>query len=86
MKKDWPIVLIMVLLIVGLVVGGICLQQKKNGSAMIRIRYFDGSLDTIEATEYQIRDGAVFFKNDRGWTTAVGMNNAIIIEGDDGRE
>ena len=86
MKKDWPIVLIMVILIVALVVGGICLQQKKNGPAMIKIRYFDGSLDTIEATGYQIRDGVVFFQNDRGWTTAVGMNNAIIIEGDDGRE
>ena len=95
MKRDWGLMILAMIFIAVTIIGSatqtiaICktvFHTEKNGPAMIKIRYFDGSMDTIEATGYQIRDGMVYFQNDRGWTIAVGTNNAIIIEGDNGDE
>lgn len=95
MKRDWGLVILAMIFIAVAIIGSatqtiaICktvFHTEKNGPATIKIRYFDGSLDTIRAEEYEIRDGAVFFTSDRGWKTVTGINNAIIIEGDNDDE
>lgn len=55
----------------------------KAGEPMIaKIRYFDGSLDTLEITEYRLDNGSIAFKSIDGVTTVTGANNVIIIRGD----
>lgn len=85
MRKNWAPIVCVVLVIVAFVCG-IFATKTKNGPAVAKIRYFDGSLDTIRITDWWILDGAVVFTTERGWKNAVGVNNVIIIEGDEDSE
>lgn len=91
MRKNWaPIIgVVLVLLVVEILAAVVCwalFSDRPNGPAVAKIRYFDGSLDTIRITDWQIRDGAVVFTTERGWKNAIGVNNVIIIEGDEDSE
>lgn len=91
MRKNWaPIIgVVLVLLVVEVLAAVVCwalFSDRLNRPAVAKIRYFDGSLDTIRINDWQIRDGAVVFTTERGWKNAVGVNNVIIIEGDEDSE
>ena len=91
MRKKWaPIIGVVLVLLVVEVLAAVVywslFSDRPNGTAVAKIRYFDGSLDTIRITGWQIRDGAVVFTTERGWKNAVGVNNVIIIEGDEDSE
>ena len=45
-----------------------------------KIRYFDGSMDTIRITAYSPVGGSFWLKADDGHFTIVGANNVIIVE------
>jgi len=85
MRKNWAPIVCVVLVIVAFICG-IFAANAKTRPAVAKIRYFDGSLDTIRITDWQIRDGAVVFTTERGWKNAIGVNNVIIIEGDEDSE
>lgn len=85
MKHKWLIDVILLVYLV-ILVAGFYFGTKPNGPAMAKIRYFDGSLDTLEIEKYWLYNGTVYMTTDRGWNVTAGMNNVIIIEGDDGSE
>ena len=47
-----------------------------------KIRYFDGSMDTIRITGYSPVGGSVWLKAEDGHIAVVGANNVIIVEDD----
>ena len=47
-----------------------------------KIRYFDGSMDTIYITNWGTNGAAIWFTSIDGVTTTTGANNVIIIRGD----
>lgn len=91
MRKNWaPIIgVVLVLLVVEILAAVVyweLFSNRPNGPAVAKIRYFDGSLDTIRITDWRIRNGAVVFTTERGWKNVIGVNNVIIIEGDEDSE
>ena len=48
-----------------------------------KIRYFDGSMDTIRITGYSPVGGSMWLKAEDGKFTIVGANNVIIVEDED---
>ena len=48
-----------------------------------KIRYFDGSMDTIRITGYSPVGGSMWLKAEDGNFTIVGANNVIIVEDED---
>ena len=45
-----------------------------------KVRYFDGSMDTIRITGYSPVGGSLWLKAEDGHFTIVGANNVIIVE------
>ena len=45
-----------------------------------KVRYFDGSLDTIRITGYSPVGGCIWLKADDGHIVVIGANNVIIVE------
>ena len=45
-----------------------------------KVRYFDGSMDTIRITGYSPVGGSMWLKAEDGHFTIVGANNVIIVE------
>ena len=45
-----------------------------------KVRYFDGSMDTIRITGYSPVGGSIWLKAEDGHFTIVGANNVIIVE------
>ena len=45
-----------------------------------KVRYFDGSMDTIRITGYSPVGGSIWLKADDGHLAAIGANNVMIIE------
>ena len=85
MKFKWFIAILLVVYI-ALLGFGIYLGVKQEGPAMAKIRYFDGSIDTLTVTAYRVEGGTAYLTTDRGWKIAASLNNVIIIEGDDDSE
>ena len=48
-----------------------------------KIRYFDGSMDTIRITGYSPVGGSIWLKAKDGHITVIGANNVIIVEDDE---
>ena len=48
-----------------------------------KIRYFDGSMDTIRITGYSPVGGSIWLKADDGHSAVIGANNVIIVEDED---
>ncbi len=48
-----------------------------------KIRYFDGSMDTIRITGYSPVGGCIWLKADDGHIAVIGANNVIIVEDDE---
>lgn len=81
--KKILIVLVMVAIIV-LVAGCSAYQGQAKEPMIAKVRYFDGSLDTIYITEWRTVGAAITFTSIDGVTTTTGANNVIIIKGDKG--
>ena len=45
-----------------------------------KIRYFDGSMDTIRITGYSPVGGSMWLKAEDGHIAVIGANNVIIVE------
>ena len=45
-----------------------------------KVRYFDGSMDTIRITGYSPVGGSIWLKADDGHIAVIGANNVMIIE------
>ena len=45
-----------------------------------KIRYFDGSMDTIRITGYSPVGGSIWLKAEDGHIAVIGANNVIIVE------
>ncbi len=78
MKK----ILLVILLVA--VTAAICLLPVLLNPAprnlIAKIRYFDGSVDTIRITGYSSVGGSMWLKAEDGHFTIVGANNVIIVE------
>jgi len=48
-----------------------------------KIRYFDGSMDTISITGYSPVGGSIRLKAEDGHIAVIGANNVMIIEDED---
>ena len=48
-----------------------------------KIRYFDGSMDTIRISGYSPVGGSIWLKADDGHIAVIGANNVIIVEDDE---
>ena len=48
-----------------------------------KIRYFDGSMDTIRITGYSPMGGSIWLKAEDGHIAVIGANNVIIVEDED---
>lgn len=80
-KRDFLIAAgLIALVILVIVLGNVFSQDPQRMVA--RVRYFDGSLDTIEIRDYHLYDGTIKFTSVDGVTTISGANNVIIIKGD----
>ena len=69
-----------------IVLMGVCLFslfQLKDGKAFAKVRYFDGSLDTVTIVRWGTSGGSVWVVTDEGRTIQTGANNIIIIKGDE---
>lgn len=75
MRKFLLIVILAVLLVF---LSGCTQGEKRIMSA--KVRYFDGSMDTILIDRYRIMDGTVTIYTDSGRKIVIGANNVIIIE------
>ncbi len=82
MKK---VLLVLVLAVILLVAVGCSSYQGQAKEPLIaKVRYFDGSMDTLEITEWRTVGAAITFTSIDGVTTTTGANNVIIIKGDKG--
>jgi hypothetical protein len=82
MKKVLMVLVLAVILLVA--VGCSSYQGKAKEPLIAKVRYFDGSLDTLEITEWRTVGAAITFRSIDGVTTTTGANNVIIIKGDKG--
>lgn len=82
MKK---VLLVLVLAVILMLAVGCSSYQGQAKEPMIaKVRYFDGSMDTLYITEWRSNGAAITFTSIDGVTTTTGANNVIIIKGDKG--
>lgn len=74
-KFVWILAVLAVLL---MVLSG-CSQQTEGRITSAKVRFFDGSMDTIEIDRFSIADGfaRLTAKDGRHWV--IGVNNVIIV-------
>ena len=81
MKKILPVILLVA------VTAALCLIPVLLNPAprnlIAKIRYFDGSMDTIRITGYSPLGGSIWLKADDGHIAVIGANNVIIVEDDE---
>lgn len=82
MKKVLLVLVLAVILLVA--VGCSSYQGQAKESLIAKVRYFDGSVDTLYITEWRSNGAAITFTSIDGVTTTTGANNVIIIKGDKG--
>ena len=84
MKKKILVIMLMLVAIVGLVAGCNSYHGQAKDPLVAKVRYFDGSMDTIYITNWGTNGAAIWFTSIDGVTTTTGANNVIIIRGDKG--
>ena len=81
MKKILPVILLVA------VTAALCLIPVLLNPAprnlIAKIRYFDGSRDTIRITGYSPVGGSIWLKAEDGHIALIGANNVIIVEDDE---
>ena len=84
MKKKILVIMLMLVAIVGLVAGCNSYRGQAKEPLVAKVRYFDGSMDTLYITEWRSNGATITFTSIDGVTTTTGANNVIIIKGDKG--
>jgi hypothetical protein len=69
-----------VLLAVFIIIVNVVVPEKTSMRLIAKVRYFDGSLDTLEITGYSTVGSCVRLRTLDGRQTILGANNVIIIE------
>ena len=82
MKKVLLVLVLAVILLVA--VGCNSYHGQAKEPLIAKVRYFDGSMDTLYITEWRSNGAAITFTSIDGVTTTTGANNVIIIKGDKG--
>ena len=82
MKKKILVIMLMLAAIVGLVAGCNAYHGQAKEPLVAKVRYFDGSMDTIYITNWGTNGAAIWVTSIDGVTTTTGANNVIIIRGD----
>ena len=57
-----------------------CDRQQEKRMLCAKIRYFDGSIDTVLLNGYIVKDAYVVLRTSEGRKVVAGINNVIIIE------
>ena len=78
-KRDFLIAAGLVILLLAVLIF-ISIPAKNQENLIAKIRYFDGSVDTIRITGYSPVGGSMWLKAEDGHFTIVGANNVIIVE------
>ena len=78
MKK--VLLMIIVVFVLGLLCALIFASHTAPRSLIAKVRYLDGSLDTIRITEYSPVGGSMWLKAEDGHVALIGANNVIIVE------
>ena len=69
-----------VLLAVFIIIVNVVVPEKTSTRLIAKVRYFDGSLDTLEISGYSTAGSCVRLRTLDGRQTILGANNVIIIE------
>ena len=78
-KRDYLIAAVVLILVAAILIY-VNIPAKKQGNLIAKVRYFDGSLDTIWIVAYEPMGGSIWLKAEDGHITVVGANNVIIVE------
>ena len=81
-KRDYLIAAVVLILVAAILIY-VNIPAKKQENLIAKIRYFDGSMDTIRITGYSPVGGSMWLKAEDGNFTIVGANNVIIVEDED---
>lgn len=79
-KKDYIITAILVLITVIIIIVVNVFQQKMPDHLIAKVRYFDGSLDTLQIKSYKTIGDSILIITDDGRQMVTGSNNVIIVE------
>ena len=83
MKKVLSAILVLIILL--MICTG-CSKPATDSDRFVRtakVRYFDGSMETIRITGYSPVGGCIWLKADDGHIALIGANNVIIVEDED---
>lgn len=76
MKK---ILVLIALIAVLILLAGCDGNSSERWITSAKIRYFDGSMDTVIVDSYNISGGIMHIRTDSGRTITIGSNNVILI-------
>ena len=81
MKKILPVILLVAVTAAFCLIPVLLNPAPRN--LIAKIRYFDGSMDTIRITGYSPVGGSIWLKTEDGHISLIGANNVIIVEDDE---
>lgn len=79
-KKEYLIAAALAILLAVIIIVVNMIHEKKPDRLIAKVRYFDGSLDTLEITGYTTAGSCIQLRTIDGRRTIMGANNVIIIE------
>ena len=78
-KRDILIAAGLVILLLAVLIF-ISIPAKNQGNLIAKVRYFDGSMDTLRIVAYEPVGGSIWLKAEDGHIAVVGANNVMIIQ------
>jgi hypothetical protein len=78
-KRDYLIAAAVLILVAAILIY-VNIPVKKQENLIAKVRYFDGSLDTIRIVGYEPMGGSLWLKAEDGHIAVIGANNVIIVE------
>ena len=79
-KKEYLVAILVAVLLAVIIIAVNMIPEKKPDRLIAKVRYFDGSLDTLEITGYTTVGSCIQLRTIDGRRTILGANNVIIIE------
>ena len=79
-KKEYLIAAALAVLLAVIIIAVNMIPEDKPDRMIAKVRYFDGSLDTLEITGYTTVGSCIQLRTIDGRRTILGANNVIIIE------
>ena len=78
-KRDFLIAAGLVILLLAVLIF-ISIPAKNQENLIAKVRYFDGSMDTLRIVAYEPMGGSIWLKTEDGHIAVIGANNVMIIE------